>query len=137
MAEKVDFDDISGHPTYDPAAAVWGADWRLPNKKEMDELIKKCKWIWTEQNGVDGFKITGPNGNSIFLPAAGYRQWAKTHVNEAYGYYWTSTPYKGSFYGSEENIYSYALEFGEYNSMKKCNEIHRIWGCSVRAVRNK
>ena len=63
--------NISGIAYYDVAREIWGGKWRIPTKKEMEELGKKCNWEWTEQNGQYGAKITGPNGNSIFLPAAG------------------------------------------------------------------
>ncbi|MDE5608277.1 MAG: hypothetical protein K2I64_05025 [Muribaculaceae bacterium] len=55
----------------------------------MEELIKKCTWEWTSLNGVNGYKVIGSNGNSIFLPAA-----SCTHMIPEYGvngYYWTST----------------------------------------------
>jgi hypothetical protein len=44
------------------------------------------------QNGVEGYKVTGPNGNSIFLPAAGYRHWSSLYNAGSTGYYWSSTP---------------------------------------------
>jgi len=137
VMDKVEIDDISGFATYDPAAAEWGGDWRLPTRKEMLELGNKCKWTWTELGDVHGFKVTGPNGNSIFLPAAGNRQWAKTYLNDAYGYYWTSTPHPGSLYGGEENVFSYSLEFCDYQNRRECDMHYRIFGYSVRAVRNK
>ena len=59
---------------YDMALAVAGKDWRMPTKKEFDELQNLCKWSWfTTADGVSGCKVTGRNGNSIFLPAAGFR----------------------------------------------------------------
>lgn len=57
----------------DAAHERWGKNWRLPSNKEQDELREKCTWKWTQLNGVGGYEVTGPNGNSIFLPAAGYR----------------------------------------------------------------
>ncbi|MCH4155520.1 MAG: zinc-ribbon domain-containing protein [Muribaculaceae bacterium] len=54
---------------YDMARVNWGGDWRLPTEKECQELVDKCNWEWTG----NGMKVTGPNGNSIFLPAAGSR----------------------------------------------------------------
>ncbi len=39
---------------------------------EQQKFIDNCNWMWTTQNGVDGRKVIGPNGNSIFLPAGGY-----------------------------------------------------------------
>ena len=68
----VSMNDISGNPTYDAARANWGGTWRMPTEAEMEELKDNCTWTWTTQNGVNGCTITGPNGNSLFLPAAGY-----------------------------------------------------------------
>lgn len=64
--------NISG-TEYDIAHIQWGHDWRLPTKEEMEELINKCKWKWFSYHKTNGYKVTGPNGQSIFLPAAGYR----------------------------------------------------------------
>lgn len=62
--------DIAG-TSYDAATVNLGGGWKMPTKAEMDELIKKCDWQWGEQNGVKGYFVSG-NGNTIFLPAAGY-----------------------------------------------------------------
>ena len=81
----------------DVARANWGGNWRLPTKSEFEELINKCKWTATTQGGVRGLKVTGPTGNSIFLPAAGYRHESTNNLmsrNEV-GYYWSSTSYGG------------------------------------------
>ena len=59
---------------YDAARAIWGAPWQLPTKAQVVELLETCEWKWTEMNGCRGYKVTGPNGNSIFLPAAGWIQ---------------------------------------------------------------
>lgn len=53
----------------DVAGAIRGGKWRMPTKSEFEELISECEWTWTTQNDVKGYKITGKNGNSIFLPA--------------------------------------------------------------------
>ena len=82
-------DDISGNPNYDVARAKWGGSWRMPTKEDIIELIENCTWKWTAQNNVSGYKVTGSNGNSIFLPAI---------VDSSYvilrwlGSYWGSTP---------------------------------------------
>lgn len=63
----------------------------MPSQKEMEELISKCKWTLSKQNNVEGFKITGPSGGSIFLPFAG---WRKENIKEeigTFGAYWTSS----------------------------------------------
>lgn len=75
----------------DVAHIKWGGDWRIPTKEEVDELRRSCAWEWTSQNGVNGYKGTGPNGNSIFLPAAGYRNGAKVNDMGRCGGYWSSS----------------------------------------------
>lgn len=55
----------------DEARANWGAGWRLPTREEAEELTNQCTRIWTSVNNVEGLELKGPNGNSIFLPAAG------------------------------------------------------------------
>ena len=83
--------DISGNPEYDAARAQWGGTWRMPTREEYDELFNNCTWEWEVQNGVGGKKVTGPNGNYIFMPITGY-QYGASHYMEDFGYYWTSTP---------------------------------------------
>ena len=58
----------------DAATANWGKPWRTPTLSETQELINYCSWVLTTQNGVSGYKVTGANGNSIFLPAGGVMQ---------------------------------------------------------------
>jgi hypothetical protein len=60
-------------PEDDAAYVNWGSSWRMPTKAQQDELRGNCTWTWTTRNGVNGQLVTGPNGNTIFLPAAGYR----------------------------------------------------------------
>ena len=81
----------------DAARANWGGTWRLPTKKEMKELVDKCPWQWTTQSGVNGYKVTGPNGNSIFLPAAGFFLGSSHYVGK-HGRYWSSTPNESGDY---------------------------------------
>ena len=92
---KKDIGDISGDTLYDAASANWGASWRMPTKIEMEELKRECNREWITINGVNGYKLTGPNGKSIFLPATGFRR-ESLHLNvNEYGAYWGSTPYQG------------------------------------------
>ena len=56
----------------DVARVNWGGSWRMPTLNEIIELINNCTWEWRNYNGVNGQLVTGPNGNSIFLPAAGF-----------------------------------------------------------------
>ena len=90
---KKSMGDIKGNSNYDAARANWGGKWRMPTESEMQELIDKCTWTWTTQNGKEGCKVIGPNGNSIFLPAAGSRgSDSRRYRSEIYGCYWGSTP---------------------------------------------
>jgi hypothetical protein len=89
-------------PEDDAATANWGGAWRMPTKAEQDELRNNCTWTWTTQNGVNGYKVTGPNGNSIFLPAAGYLVGGALNLAGSGGYYWSSSLYtdgpSGAYY---------------------------------------
>ncbi len=75
----------------DAATANWGSEWRMPTKEEIEELFEKCDWTWTTVNGVNGRLVVGPNGNSIFLPAAGCRFGASLYRAGSYGYFWSSS----------------------------------------------
>ncbi|MDE6011366.1 MAG: DUF1566 domain-containing protein [Prevotella sp.] len=117
-------DDISDNPEYDVARANWGGSWRLPSKKECEELIDKC--TWTSQGGHNGYKVTGPNGNSIFVPTAGYRFGSSLYHAGVYGSYWSSTPYESN------TQHAFYLDFD--NSYHRVYWRYRDFGRSVRPV---
>ena len=75
----------------DVAHVKWGGSWRMPTFDEKNELVNKCTSTWTTQNGVNGRLVTGPNGNSIFLPAAGYCYGTDFSHRGSYGYSWSAT----------------------------------------------
>jgi len=77
----------------DAATANWGNGWRMPTNEEMEELLSNCAQKVKKQNGVTGHLFTGPNGNSIFLPAAGYRDDGSLRNAGSYGHYWSSSLY--------------------------------------------
>ena len=113
-------------PEDDVAHVKWGGDWRMPTKAEQDELRNNCTWAWATQNGVNGYKVTGPNGNSIFLPAAGYRDGTGVNDRGNYGYCWS-----GSLYGYE----SYgAYDLGFDDGINVWSNFYRYFGQSVRPV---
>ena len=107
-------------PTDDVATVKWGGNWRMPTRAEQDELINNCTWQWTTLNGVNGYRVTGPNGNSIFLPAAGCRDGTEVYDQGSYGGYWSSSlnsSYSGLafflvFSSSGIDWYSYGRYFG-------------------------
>lgn len=126
----IDTGDISGNANYDAARANWGGAWRMPTKREMQELVDNCNWIWTKQGGVNGYKVVSKkNGNSIFLPAAGFRMSASQISSEgSYGRYWTSTPY-----GEDANGAVYLNFNDEFHTV---NWYSRHYGRPIRAVRD-
>ena len=75
----------NGYYTYNDAVSKFGN--KLPTKEQWLELKDNCNWKWTGS----GYKVTGPNGNSIFLPAAGYRDGTEVYYVGTNGYYWSST----------------------------------------------
>ena len=104
--------DISGNAQYDAARANWGGDWRMPTTSEQRELLNNCSWQWTTLNGVNGYRVTGPNGNSIFLPAAGFRNGTSLYYEGSNGYYWSSTPEElNSDYACYLTFYSYYCDW--------------------------
>lgn len=125
-------EDFTGNAKYDAARANWGGKWRMPTDAEMRELLDECTWTYARLiNGVVGYKVTGPNGNSIFLPAAGYRDGSSLNYAENYGRYWSSMPY-------DDYYYAYALYINAtaYNSDEHymVDDYRRYLGLSVRPV---
>ena len=79
-------------PNDDAATVLWGEDWRMPTREEFQELIDNCEWEWTrESSSYWGYKITGPNGNSIYLPAGGMIRGSEMINRESGFYYWTAS----------------------------------------------
>ena len=121
--------DSEGNLTaqYDAATANWGGDWRMPTYDELAELKNNCTWTWTTQNGVNGYKVTSKtNGNSIFLPAAGYRYGSSLSLAGSYGGYWSSAP----------GEYNDGLAYNLYFSSSYHGMFHdsRSYGLSVRPI---
>ena len=82
----------------DAARANWGGAWRMPTDAEWTELRKNCTWTWTTLNGVNGYEVEGTNGNSIFLPAAGFRFIDDLSHAGSFGRCWSSSLDSGSPY---------------------------------------
>ncbi len=125
-------DDLTTLELADDAAnVIWGSDWRMPTIDELNELKNNCTWTWTdnyEESGVAGYVVKGTNGNSIFLPAAGYRNASSLNYAGSDGYYWSS-----SLDSSYPNSAQYLnFDSGYFSS----NLSYRYYGQSVRPVRS-
>ncbi len=115
-------------PEDDVAHVKWGGAWRMPTLDEIKELTDKCSWNWTSQNGLKGCKVIGPNGNFIFLPAAGFRSGTKVYDRDSYGYYWSSTLYY-TFNVDYLYFYNGNWAWGRLNNS-------RYYGHTVRPVKD-
>ncbi|MBR4029625.1 MAG: BACON domain-containing protein [Alistipes sp.] len=117
---NVSMSDISGNPQYDAATANWGGSWRMPTHAEIEELIDNC----TYEPIAQGLIVTGPNGNSIFMPAAGYRCGSSSYLVGSHGFYWCSMPYEAGC--------ACGFSFGSADHVEACG--YRYYGRSVRPV---
>lgn len=124
-------DNLTTLEASDDAATVnWGVGWRIPTETELIELHDNCTHIWTTQNGVNGRLFTGTNGNSIFLPAAGYRKDGSLYGADVEGLYWSNLIFTGGTPDIGLNL--------EFNSNQCLGHGHnRFIGTSVRAVCNQ
>ncbi len=100
--------DIAG-THYDAATANWGASWCMPSLTQIEELFYECSHEYTQQNGVNGRLFTGPNGNRVFLPAAGYRSNGELYGEGSFGDYWSSSLYEGYPFYNLNNVYCLAF----------------------------
>ena len=112
----------SGNPSELPTSADaayvnWGSQWRMPSIEQLTELRTKCSWTWTTLNDVNGYKVVGPNGNSIFMPT----------TSGSYGYYWSRT------LDTDYPYYAWSLYF--YSDYVGTSYNYRYYGLSVRPVR--
>lgn len=114
----------------DVAHALWGGKWGIPSEEQFDELIEYTKHKWVSINDKWGYLFTGRNGNSIFLPAAGYRYDTSLNYAGSYGFYWSRTLYAdypvNAYYLSFGSGYVY-VDYGGYGD-------NRCYGHTVRPV---
>ena len=112
----------------DAASVNWGSDWCMPTQEQFHELRDKCEWAWVSLNGKEGYKIEGTNGNSLFLPAAGYRRGTDLDYVGSYGYYWSRSLHE-SYPNLARCLYFYSSGVDWYGD--------RYYGRTVRPVRCK
>ena len=110
----------------DAASVNWGSDWRMPTTEEWKELCDRCTWTWATQGGENGYRVTGPNGKSIFLPAAGFRYGTSLSDAGSSGRYWSSS-LSTSNPGSGRSLNFHSSNFG-MNYRSRCD------GYAVRPV---
>ena len=125
-------------PSDDAATANWGSEWQMPSEEQYDELINSSytTTTWTTLNGVNGRMIVSKsNGNSIFLPAAGYRFDTSLHDAGSDGNYWSRSLYASPLNTSDNSIKAYYLGFNSSSIYTSYN--YRCYGLSVRPVRVK
>lgn len=120
--------EISG-TSYDVAHVQWGGGARMPTLAEVQELVDNCTFTYGSYNGVGGSYVTGPNGNSIFLPFAGRRLYGDLDFEGSLGYFWSGT-YNDDYNGYYA-YYLYCNGFGDWYSD------YRYCGQSVRPVTEK
>jgi len=111
-------------PEDDAAHVKLGGGWRMPTYAEWTELRTRCKWKW----GKGGYTVTGPNGKSIFLPAAGDRLSTGHYSAGSSGYYWSSSLY------SSTTMYAYCSGF-DSNRTTMLDCYFRSHGFSIRPVK--
>lgn len=110
-----------GFKTYDEAVAQFEGS--LPTMEQWEELKGMCDWKWTNK----GYEVTGTNGNSIFLPAAGFRECdGSVKYVGSDGRYWSSTP-DGA---------DYAWRLGFSSGDVRMSNFSRCYGYSVRLVQD-
>ena len=115
-------------PKDDAATAKLGAPWRMPTSEDIKELCSNCTWTWTKQDGTGGFEVKGKNGNSIFLPAAGYRRDLGTLDTGKKGYYWSASREMGNAAEFTRSLYF------DLNSQYEFYHL-RWFGFTIRPVR--
>ena len=113
-------------PEHDAAHVHWGGGWRMPTQQELDDLVNKCNWEWTTQNGVKGWTVTGKDSASIFLPAAGNGLGTSLYGAGSVGNYWSSVP--------RSDLDNYAWDLYFYSGYHGTNIGYRNLGQSVRPV---
>ena len=110
----------------DAAHVCLGGTWRMPTEAEWTELIDNCTWIWTTQNGINGYQVSSSNGNSIFLPAGGERDNNDLEFTDVDGSYWSSS--------LDTNSPNRAWYLGYYLDYFTKSINGRYYGFSIRPV---
>ncbi len=114
-------------PVDDVAKSTWKSTWRIPSQGECQELLNECTLERTNMNGIDGCKVTGPNGASIFFPVLGYKMDGQIYKHTTF--YWSSTAVVDDF----ADYNAWALEFFDVGQQTN-RTVNRCCGCFIRPV---
>ena len=125
-------------PEDDAAHVKLGGKWRMPTKEEFVELYENCTSTVTTLNGIQGKLFTSKiNGNSIFLPAAGFRDGKERAGDGADAHYWSSTRAVGGSDG-HRSYHAFRVIFYTYRDYDKfIEDDYRYRGRSVRPVQDR
>jgi len=115
-------------PEDDVATVMSSGDWRPPTNAEITELVQQCTWEWIADDDAPGYRVTGLNGNTIFLPAAGIRTGSRLMYDGHEGYYWTA---ESMFVADEVYCLRFTPRLVAHRNFKSTERWH---GCVVRAV---
>lgn len=121
---------IAGNAKYDAARDKWGDSWMMPTEAQIKELITSCSWKQTTVNGVEGYKVSGKNGNSIFLPLGGYRQYASLDRGSSAGCFWSATINAAK----PSNANYLIVELNAKPEVGVMTQTERYFGFNIRAV---
>ena len=130
---STDYGTVDGLTTLQPmddAATARLSGARMPTREDWEELLAGTTAEWATQNGVGGYRLTAPNGNSLFLPAAGSSNGAELVVAGEYGFYWSASLYTDS----PDDAWSFSFLPGDH---RIGSFGYRSDGQSIRPVKNK
>ena len=117
----------------DVATVKWGKECRMPSRAEFQELYNKCDWTWkSNYNGTSGYLVKGPNNQTIFLPASGYRFDGDLYGHGSAGDYWSSS----LLTSCTDYVYYLYFYFGS-GDIDPSDFGSPFNGCSVRPVAEK
>lgn len=121
--------DICG-TQYDVARQLWGEEWSLPTRAQVEELESECTWTYTTLNDVVGWNVVGKNGNSIFIPLSGaYYPDAQAFLGSQ-AYFWTGTLYEKE----GKNYYAWAIRLNTSGYYCSLGDLYMGYG--IRPVKN-
>ncbi len=116
-------------PDDDAANVALEGKWHIPTQADVEELLRECTTEFGSYYGVNGYFVTGPNGNAIFLPAVGIKEGTDYEASSRGGDYWTSSLY--------ENNQGYAVTLSFSLTYIDIDDMKRTTGLAIRPVIHK